>query len=335
MDRGGRPEGPPGATGAAETAGVPIIAIVGPTAVGKTEITLAVARRLGAEVVSADSMQVYRGMDIGTAKPTPAERAGVPHHLIDIVYPDAPFSVADWVRLARPLLEVMRGRGKVPLVSGGTPFYFEALFGRFALARGAGPNPELRASLVAQARRFGRAHLHRQLRAVDPAAAARIHPSDLKRTVRALEVYLSTGKPLTELERLAAAEAAALPPRVPGRVVFFGLWRPREELAARIEGRVRAMVRSGLAEEVAGLLARGYDPELPAMQGVGYKEMVGHLEGRLSLEQAAALIARNTRRLAKRQMTWFRSDPRIRWLRAGMNMQDTVEDIVTAAGGKT
>lgn len=329
MGRGG------GAEAAADPAQIPVIAIVGPTAVGKTELTLEVARRLGAEVVSADSMQVYRGMDVGTAKPTPAERADVPHHLIDIVYPDTPFSVADWVGLARPLLGTIRERGKAPLVSGGTPLYFEALFGRFALARGAGPNRELRASLVAQARRFGRAHLHRQLRAVDPAGAARIHPSDLRRTVRALEVYLSTGKPLTELERLAAAEAAASPPRVPGRVIFFGLWRPREELAARIEERVRAMVRSGLVEETAGLLARGYDADLPAMQGVGYKEMVAHLQGRLTLEQAVALIARNTRRLAKRQMTWFRSDPRIRWLRAGMNMQDTVEDVVTTAGGKT
>lgn len=309
----------------------PVVVIVGPTAVGKTELTLAAARRLGAEVVSADSMQVYRGMDIGTAKPSPAELAAVPHHLIDIVEPDAPFSVAGWVSLARPLVEALRERGKVPLVSGGTPLYFEALFGRFALAAGAEPDPTLRAHLARQEAAFGPGHLHSQLRTVDPVAAARIHPSDRKRTVRALEVYLSTGQPLSVLEREAGRGA----PEVPPPVVRVGLWRPREELAARIETRVKAMLEAGLADEVRRLLERGVSPHLPSMQGVGYKEMVDHLRGRCTLLVAAGLIARNTRRLAKRQMTWFRADPRIHWIRAGMNIQVVVEDIVTRAGGKT
>ncbi len=309
----------------------PVVVIVGPTAVGKTEVTLAAALRLGAEVVSADSMQVYRGMDIGTAKPTPEELDAVPHHLIDIVEADSPFSVADWVSMARPLLAAIRERGKVPLVSGGTPLYFEALLGRFALAAGAAPDPALRARLARQAAVFGHGHLYGQLRAVDPVAAARIHPSDRRRTVRALEVYLSRGQPLSVLQR----EAGRTAPGVPPPVMIAGLWRPREELAARIEARVTAMLDAGLADEVRRLLERGLRPDLPSMRGVGYKEMVDYLAGRLTLPEAAGLIARNTRRLAKRQMTWFRADPRIHWVRAGMNIQVVVEDIVTLAGGKT
>ncbi len=306
------------------------IAIVGPTAVGKTEVTLEVARRLGAEVISADSMQVYRGLDIGTAKPSPAERARVTHHLIDIVDPETPFSVADWVALARPLVAAIRERGKVPLVSGGTPLYFEALFGRFALAAGAPPNPELRARLGRLADRYGLGALHRQLLAVDPVAGARVNQADRKRIVRALEVYLVTGKPLSWLEK----EGAARSPRVGEGVAFFGLWRPREELAARIEARVRAMLEAGLVDEVRSLLQRGVSPSCPAMQGVGYKEIAEYLLGRKSLREAVAQVIRNTRRLAKRQMTWFRADRRIRWVRAGMNIQVAVEDIVTSAGGK-
>lgn len=312
----------------------PVVVIVGPTAVGKTELSLAVARRLGAEIVSADSMQVYRGMDIGTAKPDRAVRAEIPHHLIDIVEPDEPFSVADWVSRARPLLGVIREMGRVPLVSGGTPLYLEALFGRFALARGAEADPDLRARLERQARRYGLSYLHRKVRAVDPAAAARIHPSDLKRTVRALEVYLTTGKPLTHLEKEAEERLRAEGGQVPEPVLLFGLWRPRRELVKRIEARARHMLEAGLVEEVRRLLDAGYDPALPSMQAVGYKEIVLHLRGRVSLEEALRLMVRNTRRLAKRQMTWFRRDPRIRWLKAGINMQSSVEDIVTSVEGE-
>jgi tRNA dimethylallyltransferase len=308
----------------------PILIIVGPTAVGKTEVTLDVARRLGGEVVSADSMQIYRGLDIGTAKPSPEERMGVPHHLIDIVEPTQSFSVADWVTLARSLLEAIRARGRACLVSGGTPLYHEALFGRFALAVDAGPQPEIRASLGRLAARYGLRYLHRQLRAVDPAAAARINPADQKRTVRALEVYLSTGRPLSVLERQAAA--CHRPPS--GDAVFVGLWRPKDELARRIEARVQIMLSRGLVAEVERLYGAGLRRDLPAMQGVGYKEIAEHLLGRITLEEAARRMAVNTRRLAKRQMTWFRADPRIQWFRAGMNMKDVVEDIVTLAGGK-
>ncbi len=313
------------------TALPPVVVIVGPTAVGKTEVTLAVAERVGAEVVSADSMQVYRGLDVGTAKPSPAERKGIPHHLIDIVEPDVPFSVGDWVGLARPLLESIRERGKIPLVSGGTPLYHEALFGRFALTHGAEPAFALRESLRRQERCYGPGYLHRLLSAVDSAAAGRIHPADLKRTVRALEVYLETGRPLTALEREAGPRA----PQVPGRVLFIGLWRPREELAERIDARLEAMLAAGLVDEVRGLMARGVEPHCTSMQGVGYKEIVEYLEGRTDLAEAVRRIARNTRRLAKRQMTWFKTDGRIRWIRAGMNIQVSVEDIVTMVGGKT
>ncbi len=308
-----------------------IVAIVGPTASGKTEFTLELAGRLDAEVVSADSMLVYRGLDIGTAKPTREERARVPHHLIDVVDPVQPFSVADWVSLARAALADIRSRGKVALVSGGTPLYFEALFGRYGLAAGAEPNPALRENLRGQARTYGPGYLHLLLGAVDPAAACRIHPSDLKRTVRALEVYLGTGKPLSELERRAGPAA----PRVPGETLMVGLFWPREELAARIEARTRAMFDAGLVDEVRRLVLAGVGPETQAMQGVGYREVLAYLAGRASLEETRILVARNTRRLAKRQMTWFGSDPRIRWLRPGMNRKATLEDIVTWAGGKT
>ncbi len=311
-----------------------ILVITGPTAVGKTEVTLALAHRLEGEVVSADSMQVYRFMDIGTAKPSPEERAAVPHHLIDIVDPDEPFSVADWVALARLRLEEIAARGRTPLVSGGTPLYLEALFGRFALPEGAAPDPALRRRLGRLASTYGPFYLHRKLQAVDPPAARRIHPSDLKRTIRALEVYLTTGRPLSRLERLGRAPSGSAGGGRGETPFFFGLWRPRTELAARIEERVRAMVRRGLVGEVERLLARGYGPDLPSMQAVGYKEIAAYIGGRTSLEAALASVVRNTRRLAKRQMTWLKADPRIRWLRAGMNTQDTVEDIVTSLGGK-
>ena len=296
------------------TAKTRTITIVGPTAVGKTEVTLSLAIRLGAEVISADAMQVYRGMDIGTAKPSREERAVVPHHLIDLVEPDRPFSVAEWVALARRVIASVRERGRVPLVSGGTPLYVEALFGRFSLAGGTGPDPALRARLRRQAETHGPSYLHRKLQAVDPIAAERVHPSDLKRTIRALEVYLTRGKPLSQLQR------GRPDGELPGNgVVFAGLRRPREELLARIEERVETMLGQGLIEEVRALVRAGYDPALPSMQAVGYKELAGYLTGRVTFEEAKQLMLRNTRRLAKRQMTWFRSDPRIQWFIPGTN----------------
>ncbi|RJQ12135.1 MAG: tRNA (adenosine(37)-N6)-dimethylallyltransferase MiaA [Bacillota bacterium] len=314
----------------------PVIVIAGSTAVGKTEAAIGVAHKVrvcgwpGAEVVSADSMQVYRGLDIGTAKPSLRERAGVPHHLIDIVDPDTPFSVAEWVGLARTVITSIRERGRVPLVSGGTPLYLEALLGKYALARGAGPDPAVRARLGRLADTWGLAYLRGQLETVDPVACARIHPNDRKRTVRALEAYLVAGRPLSQLER----EAGAAPVSVPGPVHYFALERPKEDLWARIERRVTQMKEAGLVEEVRELLDLGYDPRLPAMQAVGYKEIVGHLRGEYGLDEAVRLIVRNTKRLAKRQMTWLRGDRRIRWVKVGMNMQDSVEDIVTLVGGK-
>lgn len=305
-----------------------MVCIVGPTAVGKTDFTLAVARRIGAEVISADSMQVYRGLDIGTAKPDPAERAAVPHHLIDIVDPREPFSVADWVGLARRLILEIGSRGKTPLVSGGTPLYFESLFGRYQLAAGVGADAALRGALTRQAQRFGPQYLSRKLSAVDPVAAERIHPADQKRTIRALEVYLVSGRPISEANRrgeLRQPTSRSLEPEP----LVIGLWRPREELYRRIEARVHQMLEAGLVGEVERLMALGCRPEMTSMQGVGYKELAAHLRGELSLPEAVRLIVRNTRRLAKRQMTWFRRDERIRWIRPGMNIQGSVEDVVT------
>lgn len=285
----------------------PLVVLVGPTAVGKSELAVELALRTRGEVVTADSMQVYRGLDIGTAKPTPAEQKGVPHHLIDICDPDERFNVAEYRRLAHKAIAEVHARGNLPILAGGTGLYVKAVLDEF-LFPDEGADYELRRRLETQAREEGPQALHRRLAEIDPETASRLHPNDVRRVVRALEVYCTTGKPLSvHLEKASAAE-----PKYD--VVMFGLTRPREILYRRINERVDSQIARGLVDEVRGLAER-YGSLPVAGQALGYKEIYAYLKGELTLEEAIERLKRDTRRFAKRQFTWFRREPRIlRWI---------------------
>jgi len=285
----------------------PLICVVGPTGVGKTEFALELAEAIGGEIVNADSRQVYRGMDIGTAKPTPEERARVPHHLLDVVAPGEPFSAGTFVRLADAAVADIRARGRVPLVVGGTGLYVRALVDGFW--NGPPGAPGLRTALAGVAERRGPGELHRMLGRLDPASATAIHPHDAYKAGRALEVTLLTGRPASALK---AAHG------FPGRheAVWLGLTRPRAELYARIDRRVDQMLDAGWVEETRRLLQAGVDPSGPGMNAVGYREIVRHLRGEWGLGEAAAAIRKASRNYAKRQFTWFLKDARIHWLEA-------------------
>ncbi len=283
----------------------PLLVLVGPTAVGKSAVVAALAGRRPLEVVVADSLQVYRGLDVGTAKPTPAERARIPHHLVDLREPTEPFTAADFAALAREAVADIAARGRVPVVVGGTGLYVRA-FLRGPLA-GPGGDPELRRRLRAEAEAAGRAALHARLAAVDPATAAGIHPHNVVRVLRALELYHLAGGPPSTFRRWPAGAP-------PCGVLLVGLRRGREDVARRIEGRVQAMLEAGLVEEVRGLLNRGVLRDAKPLGAIGYREIVEHLEGRIPLAEAVRRILRDTRRYAKRQMTWFRREPGLVWM---------------------
>lgn len=272
-----------------------LIVIAGPTAVGKTAAAIAIAQRFGGEIVSADSRQIYRGMDIGTAKPTPEERATAPHHLLDIRDPDEDFSLADYAAAARATIAAFQARGRVPILAGGTPLYVNAIVEGWRIPQ-VPPDPALRAALEAQAARDGLAPLETRLAAVDPLAAARA-AGNLRRVVRALEVYELTGIPMSTLE-------GKEPPDYPILRTQLGLARPI--LHARADARVDRMLAAGLVAEVRALLDQGYDPALPAMSGIGYAEIVAHLRGDIDLPGAAAQIRVNTHRYIRHQETWLR-----------------------------
>ena len=284
----------------------PLTCIVGPTAVGKTEIAIQLAQHLNAEIVSLDSRQIYRGMDIGTAKPTLDQRGAVPHHLIDCVDVDQPFSVAEYQRLADAAITQIRERNKRVMAVGGAGLYFRGLID--GLFEGPGGDAEIRAKLQREADEHGNIALHERLRRCDPEAANRIHPNNRVKVIRALEVYELTGQPISALQQQWKMNK----PRYLFRA--FGLNMPREVLYRRIEERVDQMVEIGLIEEVKGLLDQGYPRSCVAMQSFGYKELIDHLDGKRTLDEAIALLKQNTRRFAKRQLTWFRNDPRIEWL---------------------
>jgi len=282
-----------------------LIAIVGPTATGKTALAIALAQRLGGEIVGADSRQVYRQMDIGTAKPTAEERALAPHQLIDVVDPDQEFSLAQYLEQAVAVLEDVWSRGKQPLLVGGSGQYVWALLEGWRVPR-LPPQRELRRELGERADRQGAEALHRELAQVDPKAAARIDPRNVRRVIRALEVHKATGRPISYWQEKG-------PP--PWEVLTLGLTCPRRELYERIDARVDAMMEAGLVDEVRGLLSMGYDPSLASMSGIGYKQVCQHLAGELDLATAVARIKTATHRLARQQYTWFRlDDGRIRWL---------------------
>jgi tRNA dimethylallyltransferase len=278
------------------------LVLLGPTAVGKTELSLRLARRLEVAIVSVDSMQVYRGMDIGTAKLDEQVRREIPHHMIDVAEPEENFSLGRFCHEAWEAIEGIWARGRRPLLVCGTPLYLKGLL--WGLFEGPGASPQVRSRLQAEARAMGVPHLHRRLARVDPEAARRIGPNDLQRIERALEVYELTGEPISTLQKQFSAA-----PRLEHAII--GLSRERGELYQRIERRVDAMMEAGLLEEVQGLLGR-LGPQ--AGQAVGYKELWAHLRGEVSLEEAADAVKRNTRRLAKRQITWQRHFPGVEWV---------------------
>ncbi|MGM0470744.1 MAG: tRNA (adenosine(37)-N6)-dimethylallyltransferase MiaA [Bacillota bacterium] len=284
----------------------PLVAIVGPTAVGKTKLSLELAARLNGEIISGDSMQVYRGMDIGTAKPTPEERQGIPHHMIDILDPKEDFSVADFQERVDELIPDIVAKEKLPLLVGGTGLYIKALIQGF-LFPDMENDWELRERLEAEAEEHGTEYVHDKLKEIDPTLADKLHPNDLRRVIRGIEVYQQTSKTTTYYKK----KAQERPPRY--RAVKIGLRRKRDKLYERINQRVDLMMEDGLLEEVRELYKAGYDRELTSMQGLGYKELIGYFEDEYDLEEAVRLIKRNTRHFAKRQLTWFRKDEEIHW----------------------
>ncbi len=282
-----------------------LIVLSGPTASGKTAAALGLARRLPLEIVNADSMQVYRGMDIGTAKPTPAERGEVPHHLIDVADPDEEYNAGRFVAEADAAVRGIVSRGRFPLVAGGTGMYIRAL------RKGLDPlpsDPAVRAALSRRWDTLGGGALHAELARVDPGTAARIHPADKVRVVRALEIAAVAGRPPSAL-RVSWGGAGGR-----YRVLFLALDPGREAMYARIDDRVDAMLRMGLVEEVRGLLALGYGPELKSMGALGYRHVARHLLQGVPLGETAQAIKRDTRRYAKRQMTWLLGEPDVRWI---------------------
>jgi tRNA dimethylallyltransferase len=302
-----------------------MLVIVGPTAVGKTELAIAAARALSGEIVSADSVQIYRGMDIGSAKPTAAERREAAHHMIDFADPFSGFSAAEYQGPARvAILEIAR-RGLTPILAGGSGLYVNAVlyemdFSAPPIRRG------FRESLMLEAEKYGAARLHERLRASDAAAAERIHPNNLKRVVRALEILECAGA-----DGLRPFSASFAPWRE-ARPFIVCLTRDREELRDRIGRRVDALFAAGLVGEVEALAARGLSEDDIAMKGIGYKELFGYLRGEYGLDRAAELIRRNSRRYAKRQITWFRRYPDAHWfnLSAYAGMDGALADILDA-----
>jgi len=286
-----------------------VVLIAGPTGVGKTELTLKLAERLGTEVVNADSMQIYRYMDIGTAKPTREERDRIRHHLLDIVDPDEAFDAARYLEAASPVIAALHEQQRIPLVVGGTGLYMKVL--TRGICPGAPADRTVREQLMIEEQGRGLGQLHEELSRVDPLLGDKIHPNDRQRILRALEVFRMTGTPLSYWHRQHRFETSRYRP------VKIFLNRDREELYARIDQRVLIMVKQGFLDEVQMLLDMGYGPELKSMQSLGYKQLSEHLSGECSLETAVYRIQRETRRYAKRQMTWFRGDPEFRWLHAG------------------
>ncbi len=281
---------------------IKILAVIGPTAVGKTAMSLNLARSLNAEIISVDSRQVYRYMDVGTDKISPEIRREIPHHLIDVCYPDEIFTASDFVARATECVEEIRARGKTPLFVGGTPFYYQALFSRL-LSIDVPGDEKIRTEL----RALETGELYARLQAVDPESATRLHPNDRFRVTRALEICTVSGKKVSDLYGTPKNDS-------PYDVLYLGLFKPREILVSGIESRVRSQFASGYPEEVKWLLDHGYSPDLPSMQGFGYRELVLYHQGKMTFEEAIMGDVIATRQFAKRQMTWFKKFPPAFWL---------------------
>jgi tRNA dimethylallyltransferase len=296
----------------------PILILAGPTAVGKTEASLLLARECGAEIVSADSMQIYRGMDIGTAKPSPEQRALIYHHMIDIVDPAQPYSVGDYLRDARNAIDGILKSGGTPIVVGGTGLYIRALMR--GLLHGPPADMELRERLLRKESDNGEGALYADLVRLDAEAAIKIHPNDLRRTIRALEVYYIRDRKLSDLQKAHAFHEKTHV----FRLLF--LVRGRSELYSRIEQRVDQMIALGLEDEVKKLILKGYGRDLISMQAIGYSHFIDYFNNRASFEETVALLKRDTKRFAKRQFTWFRREPDAQWV--DITGLETPEEIV-------
>lgn len=301
---------------------MPFLVIVGPTAVGKTAISLRLAADFDGEIISADSRQFYRGLDIGTAKATPAERAAIPHHLIDIRDPDETLTLAEFQTLVYAAAAEIAARGHLPIMVGGTGLYVRAVVEGYGIPR-VPPDENLRAHLWAEAEAEGPETLHARLAQVDPEAAGSIDPRNVRRVIRALEVYQRTGTPISVLQRKR-------PP--PYRFFQIGLTRDRAKLYERIDARIQAMLEAGLVEEVRGLLEAGVDPESEAMSGLGYRETIAYLRGEIpTLDELAHEIGRNTRAFVRRQYNWFRlTDPAIHWFNLDGVAYEAIREAVAA-----
>lgn len=287
-----------------------VVAIIGPTGVGKSEVAFLLAQRLGGEIISVDSMQVYQSMDIGTAKPSQEERGKVKHHLVDICPVDADFTVAEYQRLARQAILEIQDRGKLPILVGGSGLYLRAVIDDLSFA------PQDRSKKVAktlyeEAEKRGVESLHEELKTVDPEAASRIHPHNLRRIIRALEVYRITGNPFSQYRKVWEKRQSIYD------LMMVGITAPRDELYGRVEARVDRMLERGLLEEVRNLAAKGFGAVITAKQALGYKELLDYLEGGVSFDEGVKRIKVNSRHFAKRQLTWFRRDPRIIWFERG------------------
>lgn len=281
------------------------LAIVGPTASGKTKLSLIVAEKINGEIISADSRQIYRYMDIGTAKPTLEERQRVKHYFIDELDPNEEFNAGIFGEKGREIIEDIFSRGKIPIIVGGSGLYVKSLIDGFF--EGPGADWELREMLYRKASQLGKEAIYEELKKVDPVSAEKIHPNNLKRIIRALEVYYITGKPISQMQK-------EIKPEINFKTIQIGLNWDRKKLYRRIEERVDKMIKDGLIEEVKKLRELGFDKNLNSLQTVGYKEVFDYLDGLISYEQMIYLIKRNSRRYAKRQLTWFRQDKRIIWL---------------------
>lgn len=284
---------------------IPLLVLLGPTGVGKTKISLALAKYLGGEIISMDSMAIYKEMNIGTAKPSFEERKKIVHHMLDVVEPYEEFTVAKYSKMTKAIIKDIHKRGKKALLVGGTGLYLKSVIEKINFGE-AKPDLSLRNKWLQEIEKKGKEEVYAFLQKVDPKTASRLHPNDLKRIVRALEIYEQIGKPMSEIIKSEECLEYDL--------TMLGLNLSREVLYERINLRVDKMLEEGLIEEVKALKNRGYDEKLTSMQGIGYKEILTYLRGEISLEEAIELIKMGSRRLAKRQLTWFRRDKRIRWI---------------------